>query len=428
MRRLLVAAVLPAILIVACGSVAQDQPPTASTSQAAARTNDALVLGAPEGTRIIDANGKVVVDLGPVIGGPGWTVAFASDVDGTGNSALRVIDARSGKTTRTMQLSGRWSPVAGYGTGYGIQSGPSGLSPSGRWLVLTDTRPDRTAFQIIDTTGAVQPNRIDIPGRYSFDAVSDNGTSLFLVERMEGTKYRVRVADIASGALVPGSVVDVKQIASTADENGVMNGSYTTATAGPSGEWYFSVYQHPTKGPYIHALNTHARYAECILDLPTFGKAGAVELAKQPFWSLALGQKQSMARLYAVNGALGQVALVDPYEIKVMQSATFKVPAPAPGRAAFVPQNGAAVSPDGYRLYALGEKGIFLIDTSDLSLRATFAQGAAFRGLAVSADNATLYALAADGRSISVLDARTGRPATTLQLASAADFIAVQKP
>ena len=94
MRRLLVAAVLPAILIVACGSVAQDQPPTASTSQAAARTNDALVLGAPEGTRIIDANGKVVVDLGPVIGGPGWTVAFASDVDGTGNSALRVIDAQ----------------------------------------------------------------------------------------------------------------------------------------------------------------------------------------------------------------------------------------------------------------------------------------------------------------------------------------------
>ena len=76
----------------------------------------------------------------------------------------------------------------------------------------------------------------------------------------------------------------------------------------------------------------------------------------------------------------------------------------------------------------VGETGIFLIDTTDLSLRATFAQGAAFRGLAVSPDNATLYALAADGSSIAVLDARTGRPATTLTLASSADSIALQKP
>ena len=76
----------------------------------------------------------------------------------------------------------------------------------------------------------------------------------------------------------------------------------------------------------------------------------------------------------------------------------------------------------------MGEKGIFLIDTTDLSLRATFEQTTAFRGLAVSADNATLYALAADGSSVAVLDARTGRPTTTLRLASAADSIAIQKP
>jgi len=59
---------------------------------------------------------------------------------------------------------------------------------------------------------------------------------------------------------------------------------------------------------------------------------------------------------------------------------------------------------------------------------ATFEQTTAFRGLAVSPDNATLYALAADGNSVAVLDARTGRPATTLGLASSADSIAVQKP
>ena len=423
MRRLVATAVLSAILAAACGSAGQDQSQLVSPSAAVARTNDALVLGAPEGTKVIDANGKLVVDLGPVIGGPGWTVAFASDFDGAGNSSLRVIDARNGKTTRTVQLSGRWSPVAGYG----VQGGASGLSPSGRWLVLTDTRPDRTAFQIVDTTGVVRPKRIDIPGRYSFDAVSDSGESLYLVERLQGTQYRVRVADVPSGSLVPGSIIDVKQV-TTADQNGVMNGSYTTAAAGPNGDWYFSVYQHPTKGPYIHALNTSARIAECILDLPTFGNAGSIEMAKQSFWSLALGKQQLTSRLYAVNGALGQLALVDPYEIKVKQLATFKVPPPSSKPAAFTPQSGAAVSPDGYRLYVLGETGIFLIDTTDLSLRASFAQGSAFRGLAVSPDNATLYALAADGGSVAVLDARTGRPATTVKLASAADSISIQKP
>ena len=422
MRRLVATTILPAILAAACGSAAQDQSSATTSSPAVARPNDVLVLGGAGGTSVISASGQVISDLGQVIGAPGWTIAFATDVDAAGNTAVRMIDARSGKTTRTTPLSGRWTPVAGYG------NGPSGLSPNGRWLVLADPRSDRTAFELLDMSGPTQPKHIEIPGRYAFDAVSDDGQSLFLVERMEGTKYRVRVADVQSGLLMPGSIIDVKQAATTADANGVMNGSYTTATAGPSGEWYFSVYQHPTQGAYIHALNTRARYAECILDLPTFGKAGAVEMAKQPFWSLALGQQQSMARLYAVNGALGQVALVDPYEIKVKRSATFKVPVPAPGPAAFAPHDGAAVSPDGYRLYALGEKGIFVIDTTDLSLRATFAQGAAFRGLAVSPDNATLYALAADGRSVAVLDARTGRPATTLTLASSADSIALQKP
>jgi len=421
MRRLLAAAVLPAIVAAACGSAGQDLSPTGSTSPAATRASDTLVLGGADRTTVIDASGRLVADLGHVIGAPGWTTAFATEIDTAGNTAVRVIDARTGQTTRTTQLAGRWAPVAEYG------NAPSGLSPSGRWLVLADPRPDRTAFQVIDTTGKVQPKRIDIPGRYSFDAVADNGESLYLVERLQGTQYRVRVADVPSGSLVPGSIIDVKQV-TTADQNGVMNGSYTTATAGPNGDWYFSVYQHPTKGPYIHALNTSARIAECILDLPTFGNAGAVEMAKQPFWSLALGKQQLTSRLYAVNGALGQLALVDPYEIKVKQLATFKVPAPSSKPAAFTPQSGAAVSPDGYRLYVLGESGIYLIDTTDLSLRATFAPGAAFRGLAVSPDNGRLYALAADGRSVAVLDARTGRPAATLQLASAADSIAIQKP
>src|SRR5438876_534709 len=54
MRRLVATAVLSAILAAACGSAGQDQSQMGSPSAAVVRTNDALVLGAPEGTRVID--------------------------------------------------------------------------------------------------------------------------------------------------------------------------------------------------------------------------------------------------------------------------------------------------------------------------------------------------------------------------------------
>src|SRR5207248_1459880 len=179
MRRLVATTILPAILAAACGSAAQDQSSARTSSPAVARTNDVLVLGGAGGTSVINASGQVISDLGQVIGAPGWTIAFATDVDAAGNTAVRIIDARSGKTTRTTQLSGRWTPVAGYG------NGPSGLSPNGRWLVLADPRSDRTAFELLDMSGPTQPKRIEIPGGYAVDAGSDGGQSGVLVERME---------------------------------------------------------------------------------------------------------------------------------------------------------------------------------------------------------------------------------------------------
>ena len=51
-------------------------------------------------------------------------------------------------------------------------------------------------------------------------------------------------------------------------------------------------------------------------------------------------------------------------------------------------------------------------------LRATFEPGSSFRSLAVAPDNATLYALTSDGATIAAVDARTGRPLTTLTLSA----------
>src|SRR5207249_605230 len=80
MRRLLAAAVLPAIVAAACGSAGQDLSPTGSTSPAATRASDTLVLGGADRTTVIDASGRLVADLGHVIGAPGWTTAFATEI------------------------------------------------------------------------------------------------------------------------------------------------------------------------------------------------------------------------------------------------------------------------------------------------------------------------------------------------------------
>src|SRR5207248_6504498 len=102
--------------------------------------------------------------------------------------------------------------------------------------------------RVVNTGSAEAP-----ASRYAFDAISDNGESLYLIEHLVGTLYRVRVLDVRSGLLLPGAIIDVKQLASTADANGVMNGTYTSSTAGPNGQWFFSVYLHPAMGPYVHA-------------------------------------------------------------------------------------------------------------------------------------------------------------------------------
>jgi len=423
MRLLLGSLAGAAIVATACGSLGENGS-LAGPSASAATSKNTLIVGGRDGVRVIDSGGKQIADLGRVIGTADWRYAFAVAIDSSGNTTLRTVDPGSAATVRGLPLAGRWEAVGGY------DGGPTGLSHDGRWLALTAADvPGR--FAIVDTTGGVQPRVVNIgpselsTSRFAFDAISDNGESLYLIEHLVGTQYRVRVLDVRSGLLLPGAIIDVKQLASTADANGVMSGTYTSSAAGPNGQWFFSVYLHPAMGPYVHALNTTSRIAECILDLPTFGKAGQVEMAKQPYWAVVLGKQLTGSRVYAVNGALGEAAVIDPEAVKVTRTSTFKVPRPTQATTGFVPRPAAAVSPDGYRLYALGDKGIFVLDAMDLSLRATFEPSSSFRSLAVAPDNATLYALTSDGATIAALDARTGRPLTTLTLSATADYLAI---
>ena len=77
---------------------------------------------------------------------------------------------------------------------------------------------------------------------------------------------------------------------------------------------------------------------------------------------------------------------------------------------------GAAISPDGSRVYAVGEDGILVITTADLAVKARYLPGSPVRSIALSPDGQRLYVLAEDG-TLTRVDAATGKPAGTVPLA-----------
>ncbi len=185
---------------------------------------------------------------------------------------------------------------------------------------------------------------------------------------------------------------------------GLMAGVYHTSVAGKLNGWHFSFYFGRT--PFVHALNVAARYATCILDVPT-----AAGPAARGFWTLALTPNGKS--LYATNAIQGVITKYDADTLG--RSATRELQRVAGTPSATIdPPTAAAISPDGYRLYVVAEAGILVIDTTTLDLKAHLAGDRALRSLVLTPDGRRLYALSADGTTVWALDAMSGQPLATL--------------
>jgi hypothetical protein len=138
---------------------------------------------------------------------------------------------------------------------------PGGLSADGERLALIEPRvrfPRKdTRFVLLDRL--LRPvDEIRLDGDFSFDAISPDGSALFLVEyldRKDPSVYRVRVYDVAAGRLVGKPLIDSETAAIA------MRGlPMTRATVGPR---EFTLYDGNGK-PFVHALDTAQRSALCI--------------------------------------------------------------------------------------------------------------------------------------------------------------------
>jgi hypothetical protein len=141
----------------------------------------------------------------------------------------------------------------------------SGLSADGRTLVLIKPRTrfpaTRTELIVVDARRLAVERRIHLRGDFGFDAISPDGSTLYLVNYLGAneTRYAVRAFDVGQGRLAGGQIVDPRN----PDEK--MVGRPVTRATSAGGRWAYTLYDDSGGShPFVHALDTTGRTAFCV--------------------------------------------------------------------------------------------------------------------------------------------------------------------
>jgi hypothetical protein len=137
-----------------------------------------------------------------------------------------------------------------------------GLSRDGSFFVLQNATPGMTTdLRIVSTHDLSILDSITLKGPFAYDALSPDGTTLYLVQHTsvnDFQHYVVRAYDLDSHTLRPGRIADKAQ------KSWVMQGFPITRTTSADGRWVFTLYENPGGYPFIHALDTVRAVAHCI--------------------------------------------------------------------------------------------------------------------------------------------------------------------
>jgi hypothetical protein len=169
-----------------------------------------------------------------------------------------------------------------------------GLTANGASLVLIERPyvfpPRRLRLKTLDTSNMRVDHTIVLKGLWSFDALSPDGSMLYLVKYASATnptRYAVRAYDVDQARLLPKPIVDRRE----PDER--MRGFPITRATSTAGEWAYTLYDGGGDAPFVHALNTATATAYCI-DLDAL--AGRKDL-----FDLRLGLSERTHRLTVVD-------------------------------------------------------------------------------------------------------------------------------
>ncbi len=262
-------------------------------------------------------------------------VYIASPAAGTdARTTISVLDTRSGRPVRTVTIAGSYS-TADQGTT------DSMLSGDGHWLALREQHPPvgATVIALLDTVQGKLVKTIHLIGNFTLDAVSPQGTMLYLLEYYEaGTShYNVRAYDVQSGQLLQGDIADKNDL----DEK--MQGAFLTRWLSADGTMAYTLYINSEQNKaFIHILwltdstagTPFPMLARCA-DLPV-GKDAAL----LRYYTLALSQDGQT--LYAANAALGLMASLN-LSPGLNSHQLWEIPAVRSGH--FTPDSAASATP-----------------------------------------------------------------------------------
>jgi len=187
-------------------------------------------------------------------------VALSDETGGT----LLVTVSRSGEVWPWRRFAGSWGiPTIGYGAASG-----AGLSQDDRTLVLASndfpSAMPSGQFLVVNLRQFKKSRTIVLRGSFSFDALSPDASRMYLIQYTspgDVNHYIVRAYDLRTHRLLPGKIVD------RSEHEKSMAGSALTRATSADGRWVYTLYQTPSGGSFVHALDTVAGVAHCI-DLP----------------------------------------------------------------------------------------------------------------------------------------------------------------
>jgi hypothetical protein len=249
-------------------------------------------------------------------GGP--TPGVLTGWDGTVDQAhaVRYVALPGARTTTVAAVRTSDGRVLRYATIPGVFGIPlvafdgtaEGISSDGKTLVLADilARPAETQLAVLSTASLRLKKAITLPGRWSYDALSRDGRTLYAIQyRGAGPtpRYSVRAVSLVTGKPVGGAIIDKRE----PDEQ--MNGSPWARARSTNGAWSYTYYAKANGTAFVHALDTARRRAFCV-DLPWRSSLQALSAVRL---SLADGGRS----LVLSKAASGKLAVVDTSTFKV---------------------------------------------------------------------------------------------------------------
>ena len=369
-------------------TTAPPQPTPASISPVPVGLIFAQVQYPTPGIRVIDTHSNAAPRMLPAgVPAPDWSTLYTATYDGA-RTQVAALDPLSGVVRRTINLEHayqfQWDNSES-------ATDASYTSPDGRWLALTGSHEYHadgrvlSRFAVLDTAFAQSPRMVVLNGTYSFDALANDGQTLYLIEHLPveqvtatpapgiyaPPRYRVVLVDLLHPTDTPQVLID------KTTQGAVMAGTRQSAVVMPDGQWLFSLYLNP-KQPFIHALDLTHHFAVCI-----FLPAVTGDPASQGHW--ALTRTPDARRLYAANSTTGTVVEIDAVSPSTLRTVHLTPDAPhaahplAAVAVWFAPWHvaakgdrmatGIAVTPDSSTLVMSGGQGLTFVDTRDFQVR-----------------------------------------------------------